>query len=150
MPWEKRAIFPIFRRIFRFCIVLFIPFFNREDCQGALRCATKGDRFYLAVPKLGICSKIGAAGESPTSTQPHYVGDWSYFGTNFGNPNATNRIVRIGNFGKSSGPIRRLLLDSVVSVSRKYFNGGSRFKFAFSRHTGLIASISTGDTSTER
>ena len=95
MPWEKRAIFQIFRRIFRFFIVLFIPFFNREDCQGALRCATKGDRFYLAVPKLGICSKIGAAGESPTSTQPHYVGDWSYFGTNFGNPIATSVIGHI-------------------------------------------------------
>ena len=58
-------------------------------------CATKGDRFYLAVPQLGICSKIGAAGESPTSTQPHYVGDWSYFGTNFGNPIATSVIGHI-------------------------------------------------------
>ena len=86
MPWGKRAGFLIFRQFFRFFIVLFTPFFNREDCQ---------DRFCLAVPKLGICSKIGAAGESPTSTQPHNVGDWSYFGTNFGNRNATSVVGHI-------------------------------------------------------
>ena len=38
---------------------------------------------------------------------------------------------------------------SMVS-SEKYFIGGSRFKFAFARHLGLIASISTDGTSTER
>ena len=96
MPWRKRAGFLIFRQFFGFFIVLFTPFCDREDCSGAFAQGySKGDRFCLAVPKLGICSKIGAAGESPTSTQPHYVGDWSYFGTNFGNPIATSVIGHI-------------------------------------------------------
>ena len=78
------------------------------------------------------------------------VGDWRNVRTKVSNANATNRLVRIGNFRNPSGPIRRLLLGGVVVSSEKYFNGGSRFKFAFARNTGLIASISTGDTSTER
>ena len=88
-------------RFFRFLddffdfLSCYLPLFATEKIVKVPLAPTKGDRFCLAVPKLGICSKIGAAGESPTSTQPHYVGDWSYFGTNFGNPIATSVIGHI-------------------------------------------------------
>ena len=150
-------VFSIFRRFFRFFIVLFTPFGDREDCQGALQAYEM--RSFLGVPKLPVLTlgdrritDVDATSlrRRLTLKRCRSVGDWPNVRTKVSNANVTNRLVRIGNFRNPSGPIRRLLLGSVVVSSEKYFNGGSRFKFAFARHTGLIASISTGDTSTER
>ena len=138
-----RVIYPFFRqrRLSRFLASLR----NAIVSVGVpkLPVLTLGDRRITDVDATSLRRRL-------TLKRCRSVGDWPNVRTKVSNANVTNRLVRIGNFRNPSGPIRRLLLGSVVVSSEKYFNGGSRFKFAFARHTGLIASISTGDTSTER
>ena len=138
-----RVIYPFFRqrRLSRFLASLR----NAIVSVGVpkLPVLTLGDRRITDVDATSLRRRL-------TLKRCRSVGDWPNVRTKVSNANVTNRLVRTGNFRNPSGPIRRLLLGSVVVSSEKYFNGGSRFKFAFARHTGLIASISTGDTSTER
>ena len=60
------------------------------------------------------------------------------------------KLLILAGLGKIKGKtLNDFFLAASLVSSEKYFNGGPRFKFAFARNTGLIALISTGDTSTE-